>query len=154
MPEPTERRGAVSSASSCASAAGGGVLGGAGVFGGAVGFAGFAAVGLAAGGGAVFLLVSGWMPLAMETPFTVPSEIISGAYQKFPGHMNDIGDPGASKLEMPTQATETNRLGSFRLGLFATTFADRRPKGCFGPVRAVTAGDCVGEWVPFRFAGV
>ena len=133
MPEPTERRGAVSSASSCVSAAGGGVLGGAlggaGVFGGAVdlaavaGFDWFAAVGLAAGGGAVFLLVSGWMPLAMETPFTVPSEIISGAYQKFPEHINNIGDPGARKLEIPTQATETNRLG-----LFATTFADRRPK--------------------------
>ena len=91
MPEPIERRGLASSASSCASAAGGGVLGGAlvgaGVFGGAAGFAaaagfaGFAAGGLAAGGGAVFLLVSGWMPLAMETPRVIPPEIRSGRYQ-------------------------------------------------------------------------
>jgi hypothetical protein len=86
-------------------------LGGAGVFGGAAGFvaaagfAGLAAGGLAAGGGAVLLLVSGWMPLAMETPRIIPPENSSGSYQYFSGLIHNIGDAGPRKLEMPARVS-------------------------------------------------
>jgi len=85
----------------------------------------------------------------METPRVIPPETVPGGINNFQALsiISAMLDPANWKC--PPESHQ-----NLSSGVDRGDFADRRPKGCFGPVRAVTAGDCVAEWVPSRFAGV